>query len=196
MARLSSRPLPAAFREQARSSAGEKRGDLVVSYRMFGILRMTLAFFVVIWHSGGIATVNDGKWALVRYGSVAVFVFFVLSGFIITEASVKLYCGRPVAFFMNRLVRLYPPYLFALSIGLLVILVVPPVGSPLPAGVNKLENVLLNTIAILPIVSLIHASLERIDLISIIWAVRVEFAFYLVVTLILCTRGCSYSLVL
>ena len=42
-------------------------------------------------------------------GAVAVAVFFALSGFIVAEAVGTFYAGRPVAFLVNRTLRVVPP---------------------------------------------------------------------------------------
>jgi peptidoglycan/LPS O-acetylase OafA/YrhL len=51
-------------------------------------------------------------------GNIAVMGFFVLSGFIITEASCAFYRGRPLAFIVNRFWRIAPPYWLAVGISI------------------------------------------------------------------------------
>lgn len=123
------------------------------------------------------------------YGPVAVFVFFVISGFIITEAVLNFYDGRPVRFFLNRLLRLYPPYLTALAVACVVLFAVPKLQFPelSPEWTNR-ENLFANLFSIFPTVFLTDQILgvkHRIDFISINWALRVEFAFYMVVALVI-----------
>jgi peptidoglycan/LPS O-acetylase OafA/YrhL len=75
------------------------------------------------------------------YGPVAVFVFFMISGFVIGEAALKFYDGRPVQFFLNRLIRLYPPYLMALALTGLVMLMVPKFEFPgVDAGLDGSQH--------------------------------------------------------
>lgn len=119
------------------------------------------------------------------YGPVAVFVFFVISGFVITEAVLNFYDERPVRFFLNRLLRLYPPYVMALAAACVVLSTVPKIQFPeLPPEWANRENLFANLFSIFPSVFLTDWILgvrSRVDLISINWALRVEFAFYMVV---------------
>lgn len=84
-------------------------------YVAFDGLRGLLAIFVVIYHfaqMSGVAWFNKA-W-------IAVDIFFVLSGFVITRAyAFKIDAGMGFATFMwARIKRLYPFYLFGLALGL------------------------------------------------------------------------------
>ncbi len=154
------------------------------------MMRLFLAILVMLSH--GNFLLPSFETVLPRglaYGSVAVFVFFVLSGFIITEAVINFYYHRPVRFFLNRLIRLYPPYLIALSIACVVMFMVPDLQFPeLPSSWASSENLLANIFSILPSVFLTDWMLgvgQRVDLISINWALRVEFAFYIIVAVVI-----------
>jgi peptidoglycan/LPS O-acetylase OafA/YrhL len=154
-------------------------------YRPFGWFRLILALGVVMWHGGGsISPINDGILPVFHYGEMAVFAFFILSGFTITEAVSHFYPGRPYSFLLNRLVRLYPAYLVAVVLAAAVVLLLPPAGAPLPPTAGSWRNIGANLFSNFPTVRITDRILgvdRRVDFISIIWAVRVEFAFYLTV---------------
>jgi peptidoglycan/LPS O-acetylase OafA/YrhL len=149
-------------------------------------MRLFLAGLVMLSHGSFLLPSIDAL--LPRglvYGPVAVFVFFVISGVVITEAVLNFYDGKPVRFFLNRLLRLYPPYVMALVAAYMVLSSVPKLQFPeLPLEWTGRENLFANLFSILPTVFLTDWILgveSRVDLIGINWALRVEFAFYIVV---------------
>jgi len=70
---------------------------------MFGALRFLLAYLVVLSHLVGSAYV-------LHFGFYAVRGFFVISGFIITSALNEVYHFDGKRFWINRMLRLLPPY--------------------------------------------------------------------------------------
>lgn len=77
-----------------------------------GLLRLLLAFSVVLGHGAGYANL------IFVNGSAAVFCFFMISGFYIALLLDTVYMGRLVAFYINRVLRLYPAYFFVLLIAI------------------------------------------------------------------------------
>ncbi|WP_165768302.1 acyltransferase family protein [Hymenobacter amundsenii] len=95
-------------------------------------LRGFCAFYVVIFHAkfilwsggrqylqmhprstwGGIDYLAFGTDMLSSAGYEMVIFFFVLSGFFIRYAQLRKH-RKPIAFYINRIVRIYPPFLFA-----------------------------------------------------------------------------------
>jgi len=152
------------------------------AYRPFGTLRTALALLVLLSHAVEVSPIGQYAPEGLRYGPIAVFVFFALSGFVITEAALAFYRGRAGSFLANRIVRLYPPYAFALVVAIVLLLCS---GGPfLDPAWRQWRNVIANFLAIFPSVPLTDRLLgvhQRVDIVSIIWAVRIEFAFYLVV---------------
>jgi len=74
-----------------------------------GAIRLLLALSVVITHSGtvfGIALLN---------GDMAVTAFFIVSGFLMALILETKYAGRVGEFYVNRVLRIYPTYFFALA---------------------------------------------------------------------------------
>lgn len=158
-----------------------------VTYRTFGALRTVLALLVLIWHSADVSPIRNLTPAGLQFGPLAVFVFFVLSGFVITEAVLAFYQQRPAGFIANRLVRLYPPYVVALIL-VAGILAFDGAQTPLPHAWDMPANLITNLFAIFPVVPLTDRLLgidHRIELVSIIWSVRIEFAFYIAVSIAL-----------
>jgi peptidoglycan/LPS O-acetylase OafA/YrhL len=85
----------------------------VGSYRLFGSYRAALALAVVVSHSQPMLGPNFV--GSIELGNIAVMSFFVLSGFIISEAGSTFYRGRPLAFLANRFWRIAPIYWLALA---------------------------------------------------------------------------------
>ena len=72
-----------------------------IVYRPFGTMRLFLALLVMLQHYVQWCYPTSMQQFLmpIEPGSVAVLVFFFLSGFVITEAAELIYQGRPGAFF-------------------------------------------------------------------------------------------------
>lgn len=85
----------------------------IYRYRPFGGFRLFLAFLVVLQHfvanAGPLGPLYDH---VIPYelGSLAVLVFFCLSGFVITEAATQIYSSKPLAYLINRFLRIVPHY--------------------------------------------------------------------------------------
>lgn len=80
-------------------------------YKFFGTFRLLLALAVFFSHSHWLLFSKDTSLQINKLGvgGIAVMAFFVLSGYIISEASATFYRGRPFPFLLNRLLRLLPP---------------------------------------------------------------------------------------
>ncbi|MBC8081665.1 MAG: acyltransferase [Hymenobacter sp.] len=111
-------------------------------------MRGFCAFYVVIFHakfilwSGGrqyLATHPRAAWQPLDYlvfgldmggaaGYEMVIFFFALSGFFIRYAQLRKH-RRPLAFYLNRIVRVYPPYLASVLVACLVLSII---GALLP----------------------------------------------------------------
>src|SRR5690554_999911 len=95
-------------------------------YRFFGALRFFLALCVVVQHFGSQIAPESIRSAVAPFvpGNCAVMAFFVLSGFIIAEASEIYYRGRPGAFLANRCLRLVPQFVVAMTATIAVYLTI------------------------------------------------------------------------
>lgn len=128
---------------------------------MFGIFRVLLAVAVVMNHTI--------PW-LQGIGTVAVYCFFLLSGFLMTLLMTGVYADRPAAFFLNRFLRLYPMYWGALIITFLLwATIAPPAVFP-----NEASIVLQSFYVVRP-------APDRI--VSPAWAVTNEICCYLLIGL-------------
>jgi peptidoglycan/LPS O-acetylase OafA/YrhL len=127
---------------------------------MFGIFRVFLAIAVVMNHTMP---------SLQGIGAVAVFCFFLLSGFLMTLLMTGVYVDRPADFFLNRFLRLYPMYWGAFIITLLLwATIAPPPGFP------------RTTSMVLQAVYLVNGP-DRV--VSPAWAVTNEICCYLLIGL-------------
>lgn len=168
--------------------------QLSYRYRRFGGFRLGLAFLVVLQHFVanaaplGIAYNNIIPYEL---GSLAVLVFFCLSGFVITEAVTRVYSGKPVAYLINRFLRIMPHFAVALIISVVIHALFYHLGTlrisnrefpdlPSAQAFNVL-NIVGNLFAFLPGVN----RFLSFNFVDIIWAVRIEMVFYFAIFFIL-----------
>ncbi|MGV7033011.1 acyltransferase family protein [Methylobacterium symbioticum] len=156
----------------------------MISYRFFGAFRLLLAVLVLLQHF--LANIAPEAWMRAAHpyaiGEVAVLAFFALSGFVISEAIDRFYGQRPVAFLLNRLLRIVPHFVVAMLISLVVhglflklgILQYGRDSGALPEGAFSFGNVALNLLSFLPALDrgMTHNFLE------IAWTIRVEMMFY------------------
>jgi peptidoglycan/LPS O-acetylase OafA/YrhL len=84
-----------------------------------GIIRTLLAISVLITHSQSIFGI------FLLNGDLAVTLFFIISGFLISLAFEKKYKQNLAAFYINRVLRVYPPYLCALLFAALIFYFIP-----------------------------------------------------------------------
>jgi len=102
----------------------------------FDVLRLAAALSVILSHSWLIAYGTQSNEPVVRFthnqcslGLVGVFVFFVISGYLVTES----YCRKPKpgGFVLRRAARIYPGLLVN---GLMIACVAGPIVTVLPLG--------------------------------------------------------------
>ena len=151
-------------------------------YRPFGTLRTLLALLVLLQHVGHVGPADvQANWTWAT-GSVAVLVFFVLSGFVITEAAENIYWNRPLRFAANRALRIMPQYVMSLGLSIGAIAMasaqtpsfLPNKLVPYPADqILSIDNIIANFFMILP-----GYGQDRPPLIPYVWALRVEVLFY------------------
>lgn len=92
-----------------------------VAYKPLGALRFGLAFLVFLHHSLPLTASRTYQPShIINVGHMGVMVFYALSGFVISEAVYTFYRERPFSFIANRILKLWPPYLAALALALLV----------------------------------------------------------------------------
>jgi peptidoglycan/LPS O-acetylase OafA/YrhL len=155
-----------------------------MQYRWFGTFRFLLAILVVLQHFAANTAPSHVMLLLQPYepGSVAVLVFFCLSGFVIVQSASGAYINRPGAFVANRALRILPHFLLALAMSTLLQYVLFAAGALhaehgmlLPqAGAFTTRNILLNSLGMIPGTDVIISY----NFLPIAWALRVEVTFY------------------
>ena len=163
--------------------------DSFYQYRFFGGFRLLLAALVMAQHFGAdLAPAALAKaLAPFAFGSVAVLVFFALSGFVITEAVDSVYRQRPGPFLANRLLRIVPHFILAVALAMLAHEVFRLAGgtrlwrsqTSFPDDAFDVRNVLLNFLELLPL----GKRMIQYHFLTITWAIRVEMAFYVAIFL-------------
>lgn len=141
-------------------------------YRFLGSYRFMLALFVLTSHASGF--LGDAV-ARLSLGNVGVFLFFMVSGAVISEALDIFYNGSGRRFLINRSLKIFPAYWAALCLYYAVFAFKGALGSDF-----QLWPVLVN-------VSLLLSYLptgNNLLIISIAWAVVVECQFYLIAAML------------
>ncbi|NMB56375.1 acyltransferase [Candidatus Beckwithbacteria bacterium] len=89
---------------------------------MFGLLRLIFASLVIVSHLDIFPKVpeftwfNQGIWGLVG--------FFILSGFLMKLTWEKKYLNQAIAFYKDRIIRIFPQYYFWLTISILLLVLI------------------------------------------------------------------------
>lgn len=132
-----------------------------------GFLRLLLALAVVV---------NHLSWELGKFsGPIAVFGFYTVSGYLIVGAISKSYVNRPVAFLVNRALRIYPSYWFLAAVGAAVAMF----GTPLnPAiALPSTADGWLRQISILGLLNP-DGTQFGVRLVPPAWSVSIELFWY------------------
>ncbi len=156
------------------ASAVEIKGDTTQAassvrthpYRFLGSFRFLLAFLVLVSHASGFLS---DQLAPLGLGNIGVLLFFVVSGFVICEALDLFYRSSATRFLLNRCLKIFPAYWAALAIGYLV------------AWLTTPETTRGDPFALLVNATLLLAYLPTgggLLILSITWAVIIEFQFY------------------
>lgn len=102
-------------------------------------------------------------------GNVGVMLFFVLSGFVISEALDVFYKGRILRFAANRAMKILPAYWVVLAISFTVWVVLDHPSLPQLDTKTVIGNIALMGGVL---------GISNVDVISIAWAVQIEVIFY------------------
>lgn len=138
--------------------------DTTKDWYLFGTYRLILAMLVVTSHSSDFLP----AWVMpLALGNAGVFGFFVLSGFVISEACDRFYAGAPQRFLLNRFLRLYPTYWAACALAFAIYWYI--------------DHPQLNTspIDLLSNLGIVYVPPGTFLWISVIWAVGIEIRYYL-----------------
>ena len=152
---------------------------------MFGTLRFILALLVVGCHTDWFVSPAEVTAAReLDLGGMAVIVFFILSGFVMTATVRRYYATRQLygAFILDRAFRIFPQYLFWLAITVLWIRFFNPSAQPVSAR-PILENIVL-----LPLMFSVwdyQPLLTRVYYIGQAWSLSLELYFYMLLPVLL-----------
>lgn len=152
-----------------------------LTYKPFGAFRLVLAACVVLQHIHPIlpkAIVEREEH--LELGTLGVYMFFMASGYIITEAIARVYSNRPWAFITNRAVRILPPVLLIIMLTAIMWAVLMAQGDHIALRTIKLIGV--SVAHLFPLTDRITSEYE---LLGVMWALRVEFTFYLLCFIVL-----------
>ena len=99
-------------------------------YGFFGVFRFVLAGLLVFSHFRQFWAPQVISVLLTPFGSgdIAVMLFFIVSGFVISEALLCFYNNRVGAFLLNRSLRIYPPFIYALILSIVLHVVIALLG--------------------------------------------------------------------
>ena len=141
---------------------------------MFGAFRFVLSTMVVVTH------MFYPYW----FGHYAVFGFFILSGYLMTYVTNKVYflnVSGVCRFLLNRFLRIYPIYYVVLSLSFLLLLFVPESSlfNPSLTFPESSQEWYMNIF----IFGMEHDSPSRI--VPPVWALANELVYYILICLIL-----------
>jgi peptidoglycan/LPS O-acetylase OafA/YrhL len=138
------------------------------------LVRFFLAFNVVIFHLWNAAAPGAGP--------VAVLGFFFVSGFLITQIVQEVYAApsRSWAFLLNRTLRIYPQYAFALGIALVTIKVYPAVAG----HINSYLRWPATAAEWLPQVAIFGLDKASVRVLPATWTLGTELYYYLLIGLV------------
>ncbi len=169
------------------------------AYKVFGLYRFSLALLVVVSHTWEFAYEAPERHFLssIGIGNIGVMAFFILSGFIISEAIDRFCWGRPYSFLGNRFLRLIPPLWAAIGLSVLVHAALISHGArALPAAyfhadMLSIETILVNLTELIPILNVnnVIGLKAYYHFVSYAWAVFIEVMFYLSVFAICLLTG-------
>lgn len=152
-------------------------------YRLFGSFRLLLAVLVLVSHGGGGLSDIVGYLGL---GNVGVFLFFVVSGFVICEALDIFYRDSIMKFIGNRCLKIFPAYWAATIIAYVAYASVDASRFPSDAAVQlpiRLADQLATNLWVLLVnATMVLGYLKQgngLTILSLTWAVLVEIMFYL-----------------
>lgn len=174
---------------------------MIPHYRPLGFFRFMLASMVVLSHTHILAGVDVSE-VIAPYGlgNMAVMSFFVLSGFVIAEANFTFYSGRPGAFVINRLLRIWPPFFVALGFSILIHWSVAQYAElrffddiAYPEKIFSWRNITGNSLYLLVIYGLGKLGVSPDYLfVRYAWAVVVELIFYYIFAVVVFLSGLSF----
>ena len=142
---------------------------------MFGYLRFLLAIIVLFSHTG-----LSPEWG--NLGATSVTIFYMLSGFVITNILNKLDERGDcliINFYIDRFLRIFPLYIISLCFYYLYIII---------------KNADLTTLSLLQNLTLIPCNYIKNPTIPVAWSLALEFQVFLIMPIIYRNKVLFYSL--
>ncbi len=165
---------------------------------LFDVLRLLAAMLVIYSHSFPLLGLGESGadlasrvWPFTDAGAIGVYIFFTISGYLNAKSVAK---NRPAIFYLNRCLRIFPGLLVAL---LFTVLVIGFTCTRLPAGdyLSSAQTWLyvLNTGLLLPghssLPGVFNDNLYKDAVNGSLWTLRIEFALYLLLPLVVNLPG-------
>jgi len=150
---------------------------------VFGSLRFILAGFVAAGHAG----FSFGGW---NPGISAVTIFYILSGYVMTHTIKNHFYGlgkQQVAFYKDRILRLFPQYLGYMLLAALFVTVTSR-KEPFLTDEMNVSNFLINLLVIPLNYFQFNKSIEQFMLIPPAWSLGLEMQFYLILPFVLLVK--------
>ena len=138
---------------------------------MLGTLRFFLACVVALSHM-------HGAYLPLNLGGTAVVIFYFISGYLMNRSYQRF--ASPLAFYKDRVIRIFPVYLVALAVALPVLYII----GRLPADFS-IEDILANVL----VVPLNYYVTSGYTVIRPAWSLASELHFYALVPLLFLLRG-------
>lgn len=123
---------------------------------------------------------NTNLYQFAPYGKYGVQIFFVITGVVIpiTLINSKYNYRLFGKFIYKRIVRIEPPYIFSILIGILLLLIRNHFLSKVPHDIPSVKNILLHIGYLIPFVK------GEQWFIIVFWTMAVEFQFYILISLL------------
>lgn len=145
---------------------------------MFGILRLVLAALVAVSHCGVlVAGLNPGVTAVV--------IFYLLAGYVMSDQIKRYFPGRgdTLAFYRDRLLRIFPLYLLFMSGALLFVWLTGYAQGYMSKPLTP--STLLQNLLVVPLNFFMFTGNNETVLIPPAWSLGAELQFYLLAPLLL-----------
>lgn len=122
---------------------------------------------------------NTDLYHFAPYGKYGVQIFFVITGVVIPISLINSNYNYLLfwKFIYKRIVRIEPPYIFSILIGLILLLMRNHLFSGVPHDVPSIKNILLHIGYLIPFVK------GEQWFIIVFWTMAVEFQFYILISL-------------
>lgn len=159
----------------------------------FDLMRLIAALLVVVSHTFPLAGEPPVRiWGVEDLGALGVSIFFVISGYLVTASYVR----DPRAYLWKRVLRIEPGLIASLvvTVALLAFVTTAPAAEYWPAaGLYVLRNALLYP-ATYELPGVFQAAPMAGVVNGVLWTLRLEFTFYLVLMLVRARPALIYLL--